>query len=515
MLQMLCLWKKVCMYWKDIGINMNFGKRIASVGLCCCLITGAIAAGRLYSEEINGNAFVSNDSVSIWYTDENMTDYINAMAVAFQEEEGIRVLPQLHSGLDYLEDVYNASVREEDGPDLYIVSNEALQKAYLSGLAAEIKDENGLVTLENFPQSALNAVTYRGKKVGYPYYFETSVILYNKTYIAEMAKNQLLLETSEEPKSDQEAQKAQETSDEATKEISDQMIDERVEELIPQTFDELLTFADSYDAPQAVEAVFKWDVQDIFYNYFFVGNYMNVGGPCGDTSEKVDIYNLDTIKAMKVYQDLNQFFSFESEDVAYASVIQEFMEGKLVLTTATSDIMKTLEAAKEEGTFAFEYGLAPIPDLNEEMQTKSLSVTNTIVLNGFSDNKENAEHFASYLAGNAVGTLYEKTGKIPAKTTEACANEKTSVFYKEYSDSVPVPKMMVTSNLWVQLEVTFAKVWNGAEVSKSLQELSEMIMSQVTGAEYTEEYINEPVEEESSIEYFDEEAEREAAQQEN
>ena len=74
--------------------------------------------------------------------------------------------------------------------------------------------------------------------------------------------------------------------------------------------------------------------------------------------------------------------------------------------------------------------------------------------------------------------------------------------------------MMVTSNLWVQLEITFAKVWNGSEVSKSLQELSEMIMSQVTGGEYVEEYIAEPKEEETTIEYLDEEAEREAAQQE-
>ena len=75
--------------------------------------------------------------------------------------------------------------------------------------------------------------------------------------------------------------------------------------------------------------------------------------------------------------------------------------------------------------------------------------------------------------------------------------------------------MMVTSNLWVQLEVTFEKVWNGSKVSKSLQSLSEMIMSQITGSEYTEEYIEEPKEEETEIEYLDEEAEREAAKQEN
>ena len=40
-------------------------------------------------------------------------------------------------------------------------------------------------------------------------------------------------------------------------------------------------------------------------------------------------------------------------------------------------------------------------------------------------------------------------------------------------------------------------------------------MSQVTGSEYEEEYINEPIEETSTLEYLDEEAEREAAKQEN
>lgn len=491
---------------------MNFGKRVASVVLCTCMVIGAIYTAVTHTETDNLNTFVGNDSVVVWYADENMTDYISAMAVAFNEEYGIRVIPQLHSGLDYLESIYDASMQEEKGPDVYIISNEALEKAYLAGLASEITDPNSIVNEKFFSESSLNAVTYHDKIVGYPYYFETSVLLYNKTYIQEMAKNQLILEASEEPENAQDAEAA-ETAIESTDSMSQDALDTRIAQLIPQTFDELLTFADSYDAPPAVEAVFKWDVEDIFYNYFFIGNYMNVGGPCGDNTTEVDIYNLDAIKAMQIYQDLNQFFSFEAEDVAYASVIQEFIEGKLVFTTATSDIMRTLQAAAEEGTFTFEYGIAEIPNLSEELQTKNLSVTNTIVVNGFTEKQEDANRFASYLSGEASASLYEKTGKIPAHKEHACKEQNTAVFFQEYKDSVPVPKMMVTSNLWVQLEITFAQVWNGSQVSKSLQNLSEMIMSQVTGSEYVEEYIDEPVEEETTIEYLDEEAEREAAKQ--
>ena len=497
---------------------MSITKRIVSVVLCICMVGGTALFGKApETEEIQ--EVIVGDSVVVWYADESMTDYISAMAVAFHEEYDIRVIPQFHSGLEYVESIYDASVSDENAtPDVFIVSNEALEKAYLTGLADVISDPENVVDTEHFPQAAINAVTYEDKLVGYPYYFETSVLLYNKSYIHEMAKNQLLAETTDESaagggeitvsdeKSTEEATTAQE--------VTEEDIEARIIELIPQTFEELLAFANEYDAPAAVDGVFKWDVSDIFYNYFFAGNYMNVGGPCSDTPEEVDIYNLDVIKAMQIYQSLNQFFSFEANDMKYASVIEEFMAGKMVYTTATSDIIRTLDAAKEEGTFAFDYGLVEIPDLNDELQTRNLSVTNTVVVNGFSDRKEDANKFASYLTSRAAFSLYEKTGKIPALTKAACKDDFTEVFFSEYEDSVPAPKMMVTSNLWVQLEVTFAEVWNGAGVSKSLQSLSEMIMSQINGTEYEEEYIEEPVEEEETVEYLDEEAEREAARQE-
>ncbi len=494
---------------------MSITKRMVSVVLCICMVAGAALLGK-EPELVEVPEENVGDSVVVWYADESMTDYISAMAVAFHEEYDIRVIPHIHSGLEYVESIYDASVTDEIAtPDVFIVSNEALEKAYLTGLAEEISDPDNVVNTEHFPQTAINAVTYEDKLVGYPYYFETSVLLYNKSYIYEMAKNQLLAETTDESAAGGgEITVSDEASTEETataEEVTEEDIEARIVELLPQTFEELLAFANEYDAPAAVDGVFKWDVSDIFYNYFFAGNYMNVGGPCSDTPEEVDIYNLDAIKAMKIYQSLNQFFSFEANDMKYASVIEEFMAGKMVYTTATSDIIKTLDTAKEEGTFAFDYGLMEIPDLNEELQTKNLSVTNTVVVNGFSDGKEDANKFASYLTSKAADSLYEKTGKIPAFTKEACKDERTAVFYREYENSVPAPKMMVTSNLWVQLEVTFTEVWNGAGVSKSLQDLSEMIMSQINGEEYEEEYIEEPAEEEETVEYLDEEAEREAA----
>ena len=140
-----------------------------------------------------------------------------------------------------------------------------------------------------------------------------------------------------------------------------ELVHERVPGLIPTTFEALLEFADSYDAPENVEAVFKWDVEDIFFNYFFAGNYIDLGGMCGDNKDSIDIYNEEAIRALTVYQKLSDYFAIDASDVEYESVIQEFMEGKIVMTTATTDVIKKLDLAKEAGEFEYDYGVVTIP----------------------------------------------------------------------------------------------------------------------------------------------------------
>jgi hypothetical protein len=39
--------------------------------------------------------------------------------------------------------------------------------------------------------------------------------------------------------------------------------------------------------------------------------------------------------------------------------------------------------------------------------------------------------------------------------------------------------MMETSNLWLQLEILFSKVWNGEEVSTLVAELEQQLESQI------------------------------------
>ncbi|MBQ5673545.1 MAG: hypothetical protein IIV45_00420 [Lachnospiraceae bacterium] len=112
-----------------------------------------------------------------------------------------------------------------------------------------------------------------------------------------------------------------------------------------------------------------------------------------------------------------------------------------------------------------------------------------------------------------AGELYERTDKIGARKNVEYKNNNVNVALNEYENSVPLPKMLETSNFWVQLEICFTNVWNGKDVNTALRELSEMIKSQVTGTEYKEEVLPDPVEETEEMEEAEESEEGDTSEE--
>ena len=101
-----------------------------------------------------------------------------------------------------------------------------------------------------FYDAARNAVLYDGKYVACPIYYETSALLYNKTYLQQIADEANSAENDETDGGENAKQTV------------------TAEQLIPTSIVDILTFADQYSTPENVEYFFRWDVSDIFYNYF-------------------------------------------------------------------------------------------------------------------------------------------------------------------------------------------------------------------------------------------------------
>lgn len=501
---------------------MSLKKRLKAIVIIAALaglVFGVAKYGNQNETEAELPIFTeSKETVYLWYTDEVLTSYLSGAAVTYNETHDVRIVPVLTSGLEYLESINQASLTEEV-PDMFILTHDSLEKAYLAGLAEEIQPTEGLVLEDAYMETGLEAATYKDKIIGYPFYFETSSLLYNKTYLEDMAKKQLEAEADLQAAQEAE-QELEENGPEAagdadegmsdlpvtgegaeTAELTEeqkQKIEQKMQEMLPATIEDIKAVADNYDAPDEVEVIFKWDVTDIFYNYFFIGDAINVGGETGWDISQIDIYNQNAIENMRAYNELNAFFSIDTGEIDYEKVIDEFVAGKIVFTMATTDVVTKLEQAKEDGLLTFEYGITQTPDIDEERKARSLSVTNCVVINGYGENREAANDFAGFLTSEYNNILYARTGKVSSARGVDYGYEALQEFAKEYEDSISLPKMIETSNFWVLLEATFASVWDGADANASLQELSEQIMKQVTGREYEEQYIQEKPEPEET-----------------
>ncbi len=459
--------------------------------------------------------FGSNDktTVRLWYTDSAMTDYLTGRVVEYNKKsKTTRVELELVSGLEYLEAINKASAEGDNFPDAFIMTHDGLEKAYLAGLAGEIRnpeilDDEAL----GFSDAAKNAVTYKGKYIAYPYYFETSSLLYNRTYLEDevRARAQAEIDAAEgeaaqaaadageiegaDINSDEAGEvvydEAESEGETAAIEISQEQLEAKVQEMLPKTIEDILLFADNYNAPDTVESVFQWDVTDIFYNYFFVGNYLNLGGKSGDDISQIDVYNENTINCMSFYQQLNQFFAIDESAVNYDKVLQDFIDGKTVFTVATSDAVAKIEAAKSEGKCSFDYGVTTMPALNENYGTRTMSVTNCLAVNGYSEHPDKANDFAAFLCSENTDTCYTMSGKLIAHEGIPYNNDSLDSFLSVYGNSVPMPKLMATSNFWVKLEIAFADIWDGANVNDTLKTLSENVKLQINGSEVEEERL--------------------------
>ena len=462
---------------------MSFSKKLLAVAAVVAMTASVIFGSKITQDDQEGfgegfSWLGQKETIYCWYADENLSNYVNAAAVSFGEEKGVRVIPVLTSDNAYLEAINRSSMTAEEVPDVFIVGNDYLEKAYLAGLASRITDPDGICNEKHFPKAAMDAVTYRGRQVAYPLYYDTSVLAYNNTYLQEWVYQQTekAINTPAEENESEILTEQEIPTD--YQERYDYYFSAYEKASHPDTVDAILFIANSYDPPEGVEGVMAWDVSDIYYNYWLVGNYMAVGGDTGDDKSKVDVNNDEVRKCLEKYKEMTQFFDISADTVSYETVVQDFLEGKMLFTIATTDIAARIRAAEQENTYGFDYEIVPMPDIDDKMQSRSLSITGTAVVNGYSTHKELANEFASYLAGEFAGEIYARTGKTSANLGTA-KDPLLQVCMEEYAGSIPMPKMLETANFWMQAEILFYKIWNGGDIAALLQELDTQMFYQL------------------------------------
>ena len=421
----------------------SIGQRIIAVLIVLLILGQMLTVGISRYNSLRDRVENTGEAVelTIWYTDAKLNTFMLEAAEEYKEKTGITVNAQLISAVDYIETISDATFIKENGPDLFVAGSDLLQKALYAGIVDDHVSYSE-AEKDNIPQKAFDAATCDGKLIGYPFYFESCFLLYNQYYAEDW----------------------------------------------PRSVDQILEYADAFEATsttEKVQSIFKWDVSDIFYNYFFIGNYVGLGGVNGDDKAQLSLSEGNVIKSLEYYQSLNEFFAIDEETVHNEDVIQEFIDGKIVFTIAKTDAIARLDQAIAEGKvpeYKLEatrdeegnespprevdcfYGVGDIPNLSEELITRGLSVTNSIVVNNYSANRAYANDFAHYVSYERADQLYEQTGKVSVCKSVTAGDENWERIMVQYAGSVEIPKIIEMSNYWILMEIAFANIWNGADI---------------------------------------------------
>ncbi|MBA4688057.1 MAG: extracellular solute-binding protein [Candidatus Galacturonibacter soehngenii] len=345
-------------------------KRLISIGMCACLLSTLTGCGTYFGNEAVETTTLSKEpkELVLWYTNEELSEYIEKTVSEYEATNHVSITTKLVSGIDYIENMNQAVLSEDQAPDLFIAENSNLEKIYLAGLSTDITDE--VLNENNYYKTALNAFTFKDKILAYPMYFETSYLLYNQDYV-------------QQP---------------------------------PESIEDILLFADEFDAPEGVESILNWDVTDILCNYFFIGKYLN-NDEINNENYIVDKEKLT--EAFAYYQNLNQYFAIDSSSIDYEMAFQNFIDGKSVFTIAKTDKLPEIEMI--EG------------DVNEEVQADSDAKDNgnsNTIKDGSNEAEENADEKAQNEEN--VNKSVKETSKNDETDNEGSSKESVKTAKSSY-----------------------------------------------------------------------------------
>lgn len=366
--------------------------------------------------------------LTVWYSNEKYGDYFEAMAAEFEAEKEIQVNLVFVSAIDYLEQIYTAGNSEEsEAPDIYLLDAEELEAAYGYGLAAVNEEE--AYSEENYCSTALQAITFHGKKVAYPLAFDTAFLIYNKKYFAGA----------------------------------------------PITFDEISAYSDNFNHNEYpnVSKILDFNCKDLIYNYGFAGKYLEFAGADGDDESCVNLYNQQTLEALTYYRGLIQKFGITQEAAAYTDYEQAFANESIICMIGTCGSIGQIDQYAEDKEL--DYGIGLYPQLTNTFDTCSLSITSVLVVNFLSGKKTQAEEFAEYLTLEHTEKINEMLDMLSAKRADY-SDERLNIIYKQYEKSCSLPKLMIANDYFMQLEIVLNKVLKGEDIASLLNELNTMYL---------------------------------------
>ena len=416
---------------------MKIIKRLISVTMVCVMLISVTACGVTDRDEEARKLDIETPvTINVWYDNKDYERYLNTVASGLKAANNlITVYPVYIEAQDIIDTLYTETVRNNNAPDVYLMSSENSDKAYLLGLMLE-NDSYGDIYNENiYGKAAIKSASYKGKLYGYPVSFDMPVMVYNKKYASSV-----------------------------------------------DSYYEIKQISDNYQVTeenQNIKKVFDFDASDMLINYPYVGRYMNIGG---DVSENADIFTIDELnfkRALKEYASLKNTFGIDRNESTHDSCLDEFTQNKLLYTIVNTSDLKKIDDS------GVSYGIIPVPYLSEGLESVPMSITTLAVVNPYTSDISVAKTVARAISYDYAADMQALSGHVSAradliKKGRKADNTDYNMLHDIYSDSIVKAKYVGVQNIYTRYEILIHQIWDGKSVDDAYNEFHKGVESFLT-----------------------------------
>ena len=367
-------------------------------------------------------------TVNVWFNNSDYEPYLEFVAKQFkQANELVTINPVYIESDSYINYIYDESVRNGNACDLYFLTSEEIEKAYLSGLMSENDIYPEVYNEDVYGKAAITACSYNGKLYGYPVSFNTSFLVYNKKYAEPV-----------------------------------------------DTIDQIRQISDSYQITednQDVSMVFQWAPGSMFLNYAACGRYINIGGADSENASQVSADAASIKKVLNKYSELNSAFGTDRNNTNIDTCIDLFTTGNLLYTILDADSIPQIDLSQVD------YGICKYPAMGNDVDSRAMSVTTMAVVNPYTKNVDASKAVARAISYDYADYLESTAKKSCARAdVKVKKNEESyKALHEIYSDSVVKAKYIGVGEIYMRYEIMIHQVYDGTNVDEAYNSFASCI----------------------------------------
>lgn len=312
---------------------------------------------------------------------------------------------------------------ELDGPagvgaDVFVAPHDHIGALVEGGHVLPVDDAD--TYLANFEDVAKIGASYGGVVYGYPLGAETYALFYNKSLVKEA----------------------------------------------PKTWDEVISFAKTFNNKAEGKYALVWQVGDGYYGYMFMASFdAPLFGPNGDDRKQHNLNSPNAIKGLTFFQSLRkQILDVPASDVSKDFCSAKFAEGKaaMIITGPWG-----IPDFKKSGV---DFGIATIPAFpGSNHPGKTFSGVRLAFVSSYSENPEQAKAFAKFITSKEMlEKRYEMTDQIPPRKDIEAIGEYSKGIKEQLAYASPMPTIPQLGTYWSSMNSAYSGIWDGDDVRKDL-----------------------------------------------